>query len=78
MAAISAEPASCLSRPRNIGKGVTPPPNEAQIDHVDPKSEGGPNSNANRKCEAPQITDGRATRSDHDADEVQAPAEDVQ
>ena len=36
-----------LVRPEQSQKGVTPPPNEAQIDHVYPKSQGGPNSYAN-------------------------------
>lgn len=28
-------------------KGITPPTNEAHLDHIDPKSKGGSNSSAN-------------------------------
>jgi hypothetical protein len=36
-----------LVRPRQSQKGVTPPSNEANVDHAYPKSEGGPNSFSN-------------------------------
>jgi len=36
-----------LVQPQKSQRGVTPPTNEAQVDHVYPRSEGGPNSYSN-------------------------------
>jgi RHS repeat-associated protein len=36
-----------LVNPRQHRKGVTPPSNEAHVDHIDPRSEGGSNSSKN-------------------------------
>ena len=36
-----------LFMPKQYTKGYTPPVNEAQVDHVEPRSQGGENSTAN-------------------------------
>jgi hypothetical protein len=41
-----------LVRPQQHTRGVTPPDNEAQIDHVYPRSQGGPNTNSNAEVRA--------------------------